>query len=534
MPGQARFLFVGAAAAAIAASSVGSLSTAAADTPDSQGSGAPPLTSDRCSALKGVAVESGVVIASENYRAGDTIVGGATAGAKVEAAICRTWIQLRPEAGSEINVEVWLPERWNNKMMGLGGGGFDGSLSPGGAAALNKAASQGYAAIANDAGHTPAPSVGSWAHGAPQRIVDFGHRAGHLAAVTARQVIAAFYGSGVQRAYFTGCSNGGRDGISLVSRYPSDYDAVVAGAPAIRYTEVVTQLIWYSRAAKSLGSPANAAAKLDLVHKAVMSKCDKLDGVADGILENPRACPFDLKSLACGDGNAASCLSPNEVAAFETIYGGMRWNDGRKIIDGPAFGSEGVPGNWGSWITGPVPALAGQEFYRWMVYDDPQWNVDTFDMDRDYGAALTRSVPVINAGNPDISAFTRRGGKLIIYQGWDDPVITPESTIGYVEEVRKRVAPRAAAQVQLFMVPGMAHCGGGPGATAFDMQSALEQWDERGITPQRVIATKPDVPAGEPPMSRPLCAWPMIARYDGKGSPRSAESFVCAKPNERR
>ena len=469
MRNQTRFLSGVTAVAAIAIASAGGSSVTAGGS-ETASPFAPVGTADGCSALKGMTVENGTVIAAEHYLAGDLIVGGATAGAKAETPLCRTRIRLSAEVGSEIQVEVWLPDRWNDKMMGLGGGGFDGGLSLGGAGSLNKAASQGYAVIANDAGHTPAPSVGTWAHGAPQKIVDFGHRAGHLAAVAGRQVITSFYRSPVKRAYFTGCSNGGRDGISLVSRYPEDYDAVVAGAPAIRYTEVVTQLIWYSRAAKELGSPVNAAAKLDLVHKAVLAKCDKLDGVADGILENPRACRFDLQSLACREGSGEACLSAGEVKAFQKIYGGMRWNDGRKIIDGPAFGSEGSPGNWGAWITGPVPALAGQEFYRWMVYDDPQWNVESFDMDRDYGAARTRSVPVINAGNPDLRAFTRRGGKLIIYQGWDDPVITPGSTIEYVEEVRKSVGRQAAGQVQLFMVPGMAHCGGGPGATAFDMQ----------------------------------------------------------------
>lgn len=530
MTRPARMLLLGTATAAIALVSAVALS-AGTDANAREGvvDAAPrAAAADRCTALKGSRVESGTVIAAEHYRAGDLLVGGVTGGTKSESGMCRARLVLRPETGSEINVELWLPDRWNNKMMGLGGGGFDGSLSPAGAGSLNKAAMQGYAVVANDAGHTPAPSVGTWAHGAPQKIVDFGHRAGHLAAVTARQVIAAFYGNGVKRAYFTGCSNGGRDGISLVSRYPNDYDAVVAGAPAIRYTEVVTQLIWYSRAAKALGTPANAQAKLDLVHKGIMAKCDKLDGVEDGILENPRACRFDLSSLACREGNASSCLSTGEIKAFEKIYGGMRWNDGRKIIDGPAYGSEGAPGNWGAWITGPVPALAGQEFYRWMVYDEPNWNVDSFDMNRDYGAALARSVPVINAGNPDISAFTRRGGKLIIYQGWDDPVITPESTIRYVEDARQRIGRKGADQVQLFMVPGMAHCGGGPGATSFDMQKPLEDWVERGVSPERILATKPDVPAGQPPFTRPLCPWPKTARYTGKGSIRDAANFTCS------
>lgn len=483
-----------------------------------------------CSALAGRAVTGGTVIGAEHFAAGSTIASGVTAGTKAATAMCRVRLSLSAAAGSEIAVEVWLPDQWNNKLMGLGGGGFDGALSPAGAGSLNKAAEQGYTVVATDAGHTPAPSVGSWAHHQPERIVDFGHRANHMGAVAAKQIIAAYYGAPARSAYFTGCSNGGRDGIALASRYPEDYDAIVAGAPAIRYTETVTQLIWYSEAAKALGTPANIAAKQSLVHNAILRACDRIDGVEDGLLENPRACGFEPKSLACTDGASEACLTPAEVGAFERIYGGMRWSDGTKIIGGPALGSEGAPGNWGAWITGPVPALAGQEFYRWLVYDDPDWSVANFDMDRDYRAARERAVPVINAENPGLEDFTRRGGKLIIYQGWDDPVITPGTTIDYVEEAHRSLGPKAAGQVRLFMVPGMTHCGGGPGATSFDMQAALEAWAERGTAPTRILATKTDLPEGAAPLSRPLCAWPKVARYNGKGSVRDAASFSCKKP----
>lgn len=483
-----------------------------------------------CATLTGRAVAGGTVIGAEHFGAGSTIVGGVTAGTKAAAAMCRVRLSLSAAAGSEIAVEVWLPDHWNNKLMGLGGGGFDGALSSAGAGSLNKAAAQGYAVVATDAGHTPAPSVGSWAHRQPERIVDFGHRANHMGAVAAKQVIAAYYGVPARSAYFTGCSNGGRDGIALASRYPEDYDAIVAGAPAIRYTETVTQLIWYSEAAKALGTPANIAAKQSLVHDAILRACDRIDGVEDGLLENPRACRFEPKSLACTGGTSDACLTRDEVGAFERIYGGMRWSNGTKIIAGPALGSEGAPGNWGAWITGPVPALAGQEFYRWLVYDDPDWSVANFDLDRDYQAARERVVPIINTEKPDLEAFTRRGGKLIIYQGWDDPVITPDTTIDYVEEMHRHLGPKAVDQIRLFMVPGMTHCGGGPGATSFDMQTALEAWAERGAAPTRVIATKSDLPEGAAPFSRPLCAWPKVARYKGKGSIRDAANFSCKKP----
>lgn len=490
-----------------------------------------PSASRECAALAGLPVPGGKIIGADQYAAGSTLVGGVMAGTVVSTSLCRVRMSLTPAPGSTIAVEVWLPDQWNNNLMGLGGGGFDGALSPAGEGSLKNAVAQGYTVVATDAGHTPAPSVGSWAHLQPGRIVDFGHRANHLGANAAKQIITAYYGANARLAIFNGCSNGGRDGIALASRYPKDYDAIVAGAPAIRYTEAVTQLIWYSEAAKAFGSPANAAAKTRLVHDAVIRSCDKNDGVEDGLIENPRACHFKPRDLVCKPGVTAGCLHPGEASAFERIYGGMRWSNGLKIIDGPAIGSEGAPGNWEAWITGPVPAIAGQEFYRWFVYDDPNWSVANFQMDRDYGTARSRIVPVINTEYPDLRAFTKRGGRLIIYQGWDDPVVTPETTIRYVESMHKAVGPKSANQVRLFMVPGMAHCGGGPGATSFDMQSALEDWTRRGVAPTRIVATKTDLPTGSAPFSRPLCAWPKIARYNGKGSTRDAANFSCVLPN---
>lgn len=480
---------------------------------------------DRCAPLAGTKVDSGSVEGAEWFAGGEAIVGGATVGATAATNLCRVRLRLRPAPGSDIRVEVWLPDSWNDKLMGFGGGGFDGSLNRDSGAFLNRAMSQGYAAVATDVGHTPSPTPGSWIHKQPEKVVDFGHRGQHLAAVAAKQVVAAYYGTPASRAYFQGCSNGGRDALMLVSRYPQDYDALIAGAPASRYLEIVTQLVTSSRTASQA---PRLASKLGLVHDAIMARCDALDGVKDGVLENPLRCSFDPAVLQCKGDDAASCLSAAEVAAFRRIYAGPRLRDGRQIISGPAPGSEGVPDNWTAWVTGPVPAIAGQEFYRWMVHDDPKWTLDQFDLDRDYALARERIAPIINVEDPDISAFTRRGGKLIIYQGWDDPAITPGSTLKYYEDVRGAIGEATADRhVRLFMVPGMAHCGGGPGTTSFDMQSALEDWVERGKAPERVIASKPDVPAGEPPLTRPLCAWPRTAHYEGSGSPREAESFTC-------
>lgn len=482
---------------------------------------------DRCATLAGMAVESGVVEAAEHYAPGGTISGGATAGANVSVGLCRVRLLLRPVPGSEIRVETWLPDNWNSKLMGLGGGGFDGGLSAAGAVPLERAASQGYAAVATDVGHTPNPSLQTWIHGQPERVVDFGHRANHLAAVVAKQVIEAFYGAPARRAYFMGCSNGGREGIMEVSRYPEDYDAVVAGAPALRYLEVVTQLIWYDRTVHGAGGAPELGAKQPLVHAAILRQCDHLDGVRDGVLENPSRCSFDPGQLQCRGADGPDCLSANEVNAFRRIYAGPRLSNGQQVIAGPAPGSEGITGNWDAWVTGPIPAIAGQEFYRWMVYDDPAWQLAQFDLDRDYPEARRRLAPIVNADDPDIGAFIRRGGKLIIYQGWDDPAITARSTIQYFDDVRRRVGRAADRQVRLFMVPGMMHCGGGPGTTRFDMQSELERWDEHGVAPERVIASNPE--STENPLTRPLCAWPATARYRGSGSTRDAASFTCSR-----
>ena len=488
----------------------------------------PARQAQDCKVLAGMKVEAGTVQSAEIYSAGQTIKGGETAGAKVSTSVCRVRLRLQPTPGSDINVEVWLPQRWNGKLYGIGGAGFDGGLSPGGAAILDKAAVQGYASVATDVGHKPAPTLQTWVHGQPERVVDFGHRGNHLAAVVAKQVVVTHYGEPARRAYFLACSNGGRDGLMAASRYPEDYDGIVAGAPARRYLEVLTLLIWYHQAVHGPGGAPKLESKLGLVNDTVLKKCDALDGVKDGVLENPLRCNFDPAELQCKEGDSANCLTSAEVEALRKIYGGPRLSNGEQIYSGPVPGSEVAPAGWTAWITSPQVAVYGQEFYRWIVYDDPKWTVEDFDIDRDYRAARERIAPIINAEDPDISAFARRGGKLIMYQGWYDPAITPADTIRYYEEMRRRLGPDADDHVRLFMVPGMGHCAGGPGATQFDMQPVLENWVEQGEAPDRVIAVKPD--SGNPPLSRPLCPWPKTASYDGSGSTADAANFACKVP----
>jgi feruloyl esterase len=284
----------------------------------------------------------------------------------------------------------------------------------------------------------------------------------------------------------------------------------------------VTQLLWYHQAIRGPGGAPTLPSKQSLIHDAIMKKCDALDGVRDGVLENPQRCRFDPAVLQCKADSGTNCLTSAEVGAFRKIYLGPRLKNGQLVIHGPAMGSEGVPGNWAAWVTGPMAAMAGQEFYRWMVHGDPKWKAEDFNLDRDYPVARARVAPIIDADNPDISAFTQRGGKLIIYQGWDDPAITGASTVKYYKDVRRRIGRSGADQVRLFMVPGMMHCAGGPGTTSFETQAELEKWDEQGKAPERIVATKPGAQ-----ISRPLCAWPKTARYNGSGSTDDAANFTC-------
>lgn len=498
---------------------------------DAQSLRAAQDASARCASLVARKVNAGAVEGAEWFAAGSTLTGGETAGAKVSQDLCRVRLRLSSAPGSDIKAEVWLPVRWNEKLFALGGAGFDGSLNAeGGAKQLDKLAGQGYAALASDAGHKPARSLEPWVHKQPQRIADFGHLGNHLATVAAKEVITGYYGSAAERSYFMGCSNGGRDGIMEASRYPGDYDAILAGAPARRYLEIVTQLIWYSRSTVGEGAVPNLQSKLDLVHRAVLRQCDELDGVKDGILENPQLCRFDPAQLRCEGGDGAGCLTEAEVGALRKVYGGLRLKDGQSIISGPALGSEGAQDNWSSWIVTGMGAEAGQEIYRWMVFDDPKWSVEAFDFERDYPLAKSRLASVLNADDADLRPFLRRGGKLLMYQGWNDPVVVPSETIDYYEAVVRKGGAAAQSQVRLFMVPGMTHCAGGPGANTFDMQPVLEAWAEGGRAPERVIATG-SREAGQAPLSRPLCAWPKSARYKASGSTDDAANYDCRAPS---
>lgn len=497
-----------------------------------------------CAALAGLALPDGKVVAAEDVAKGGMVsTQQGSPGLPSQAAFCRVHAVLTPTPESSIRVEVWLPEiaAWNGKLLGAGNGGYGGSLLlP--QLTMQGALARGYATVGTDMGHLGAADTDAkWALNQPERIVDFGHRANHLAAAVGRSVIAAYYGSGPKAAYFQGCSDGGREALMEARRYPHDYDAIIAGAPANAWTRLMTAFMADDRAVFGRPESVIPNAKLKLLQDAAIAQCDARDGLKDGVIDDPRTCRFDPAVLQCKAGDGPSCLTGPQVAAARALYRGAQAPGGKRFFPGYMPGAEAVPGTWDVWLTGPKAqhGVFATEFFRYMVYSKPDWQPEGFNLVREYAAAR-RLAPTLDSDDPDIGAFLKRGGKLILYHGWNDAAIAPENTIAYYQSVLKR-QPGAAGSVRLFMVPGMSHCLAGPGPNVFDALGTLDRWHEGSAAPESLIATKYDndlfgylgFPA-KPLRTRPLCAYPKVARWNGKGSSDDAANFTCTAPDARR
>jgi hypothetical protein len=439
-------------------------------------------------------------------------------------AFCRVAVTARPTADSDIKVEVWLPETWNGKLLGTDNGGFSGAINYAGLAA---AIGRGYAAVSTDTGHTGDQM--DFGIGHPEKIVDWAHRAVHEMTVIAKAVVEKGRGRAPARSYFTGCSTGGQQGLSEAQRYPADYDGIVAGAPGNNRINLIYGFLWSWLAThRADGSTTLPATKLPALAKAAVAACDKGDGVEDGVIGNLRACRFDPEVLSCTGAEIDSCLMPEQIEAARKVYGGARTPAGRQLYPGWAPGSES---GWGQYITNPkTPVRAG--LFRDWVFKNPSWDPRTFDWEKDV-AAVDASLPFLNATSTDYAAFSARGGKLIMYTGLADPVVSPLDTMDYYERVVKanNGLESTRAFYRFFPVPGMAHCGSGAGTSTFDALAALEAWVERGIVPESIPASR--VAAGRVDRTRPLCAYPAAARYRGAGAIDDAANFTCTADDSR-
>ena len=462
-----------------------------------------------------------------------------------DVAFCRVAGVSRPEAGSEIGFEVWLPapEAWNGRFQGIGSGGSAGAIRY---PQLAAAVAAGYAAVATDNGHTSSSGFdGSWALGHPERLVDFGYRAQHEATVAGKAVTAAYYGRPADYAYFVGCSQGGHHALMEAQRYPDDYDGIVAGAPANYWIGLMTGELWSGLATTRDPAQDLPRAKLPVLGAAVMAACDALDGLEDGLIDDPRACDFDPAVLLCDGGERPDCLTGGEVAAARAIYAGpTRPGTGERIFPGYALGSEHFEspdglGGWARYWSGvEKPGGSAIDFMRYSVFRDPDYDLRGFDFDGDWDLANNRPIgadetlgSALNAVDADLTAFKAAGGRLISYHGWADALIPGQYAVDYYGSVTEAMGGPAATTdfYRLFMAPGVAHCRGGPGPDRFDAVAALERWVEEGVAPDRLVASK--VVDGAVQRTRPLCPYPQVARYQGTGSIDDAASFACVAPD---
>ena len=476
-------------------------------------------------------------------------------------SFCRVVAVSKPTSDSIINFEVWMPLTnenftWNGKFNGVGNGALGGGINY---PAMKASLLRGYATASTDTGHVGSSSDASWAltvtphqyH--PEKVIDWGNRAIHLMTMASKAIVNNFYGTGPQFSYFTGCSGGGQQGLSEARRYPDDYDGILAGAPSNFFTHLDAGQIW--RAQANLKDPASfiPLGMLTTINNAVLSRCDTLDGIDDDILSDPRRCDFDPAMLLCQQGaDPSTCLTAAQVEALDKLYAGpSNPRTGEKIFPGFPPGSEL---GWGQFI-GALPGsnfkkpnAIANSFFKYMVFEDPNWDYLTFDFDEDMtftdGKMIkpgTSLASAINSTNPDLSPFKALGAKLIMYHGWNDPNIPTVNSINYYENVVAAIhnnhkkdfndvagGPLRETQdfYRLFLVPGMGHCSGGPGTDQFDAFLALEQWVEQGIAPDSIPASHKT--SGVVTMTRPLCPYPQEAVYIGHGNTNDAANFVCA------
>lgn len=440
--------------------------------------------------------------------------GGAAAAQPPLPEYCRIVLVLKPSPDSNINSEVWLPTAtWNGKFMATGNGGFGGSIQ--GLNEMRNVIRLGYATAGNDTGHSAADGPnGMFALGHPEKIVDFAYRAMHEMTVTSKKLVNEFYGKPQTFAYYKGCSTGGRQGVMAAQRYPEDFDGIIAGALANRHIQMHTAGSYRSlHLARNPDQEINAA-KAAMVNKAVMDSCDTLK---EGFLTNPKACTFDVRKLACSGADSDSCLTPPQLKTVETFYGGLKNSKGDLIFSGQAIGN---PLNA---QRGNTPAIgAGNDTVRIWGFQNDKYDWTTFDLDRDM-PIINSKTGFVDAVDPDLSKFKARGGKLLLYAGWGDTTITPENTILYYESVVKKMGGSQGDFTRLFLIPGMAHCGGGPGLNTFDSIGALEAWREKGQTPTQVTGFN-----NTTLMTRPVCAYPAAAKYKGTGNVRDGANWSCS------
>ncbi len=453
---------------------------------------------------------------------------------------------------TEIRFELLLPNDWSGKFVMGGGSGFAGEVVN--VATYFGALQSGYATVGTDTGHSAHPRDASWALDHPERVENFGHRAVHLTATTAKALVEGYYDQPSSNNYFVGCSLGGGQALMEAQRYPEDFDGIVAGAPAYNWTMGIganaTQInqVMYpdpDNLEEAIIGPEDQA----LIATHYLEQCDALDGIEDGILTDPRACPFEVDSLRCEDGKSSACLTTEQVHALTFIYQGP-YDDQGPLFPGYPLGGEISDAGMSEWLTGGLkytvaetsdtpgntdkhetPVIPNGSFgfgngiMKYLVFNDPHWDYSSYSF-KNYRQDSMQAAQILNATSPDLSAFRNRGGKLLMYHGWSDMALSALGTIAYFDALMS-VDASASDDVRLYLMPGVDHCFGGDGPWLVNFLSEIDSWVVSGKQPEELTAKWLKwmlIPYG----SRLICPYPQQLRYDGVGDTRDADGFSCA------
>ena len=479
--------------------------------------------SGSCGDLSRLTLPNTTITVAQTVEAGSFTVPGAASpeGFRTLPRFCRVAATLKPTIDSDIKMELWLPSTgWNGKFEAVGNGAFNGSI---GYPAMMAALTRGYATSSTDTGHVGGSA--NFALGHPEKVIDFGWRAVHEMTATSKKIIAAYYDAGPKVSYWNGCSAGGRQAMKEAQRFAADFDGIIAGAPGLDWTGRAAQAVRVAKALEKNDAARLSQAQRQLLHRAVVDACDTLDGVKDGLIENPNLCKFDPGVLQCKDPDGGACLTKDQVETARLMYSPVMNPRTKRVIAGLEPGSEL---GWTDMGWTASAQATGLDQFRFLVFGDPTWELQAFNADSDIARAEEADSNTINALDTNLKPFIDRGGKLIQYHGWSDAQISPGNSTQYYTRVLEALggASRVQTSYRLFMAPGMAHCGGGEGPNTFDMVASLEQWVEHHKAPDQIIASH--ATKGVVDRTRPLCPYPQVATYKGAGSTDEAANFVCS------
>jgi feruloyl esterase len=493
----------------------------------------PAAAQQTCESLKSVQIPHVTITSVTAGRPGYELPAqagamGNTPARKIQVPFCRIEAFSEPTSDSHIGIEVWLPaaDNWNGNFLAAGNPGFIGSLSSAGLAGIMQ---RGYVAGGTDTGHVDAGF--EWAIGHPEKWADWGYRAVHEMVVVTRTMAEKYYGKPIQYSYWNSCHNGGNQGLNEAQRYPDDFDGIVASDPAYWISHLQPGSLYISWVALKDGVDGPGyipPAKVTLLNQAAMAACDENDGLKDGLIEDPTKCKFDPASIQCRGADSDSCLTAGQVDTAKKIYAGAKFKDGTPIYSGFEPGSEL---NWNFMIE-KEPFSVNINYFKGMVFEDPNWDFHTFDVDRDTKLGIERTAKYVDGNNPDLRPFKKSNGKLIIVSSWNSLALPPRQIVEYYKSVEKAVGGADQTQdfARLFSIPGAGGCVVGEDFKAFE---ALQDWVEKGKAPEQIIFSQRESGRdGEVYRTRPVCAYPMISKYKGSGDINDAANFVCVSPGE--